>query len=104
MGMRQDVIDAKNELQVLKSNTVAMEILHEYKVSSSIAEKSSKRMFIIAMTIIVMFIGLLGYTIYILNDISQVTSTEVQQENESGNNNYIGRDGDINGETKGKNS
>ena len=31
-------------------------------------------------------------------------SVEVKQENESGNNNYIGNDGDINAETDGQNN
>jgi len=99
--MREDIADTRSELQVLKNNTMAMEIIHEYKTASSVADKSSKRLFIVCMTVIIMFIGLLGYTIYLLNDISRVTTTDVQQENQSGDNNYIGRDGDINnGETK----
>lgn len=50
-------------------------------------------------------VGVTCYTIYLLNDIAVVESTDITQETEDGDNNYIGNDGDIvNGETESKNS
>lgn len=70
----------------------ATEMLHILKVQN-------KRLFIIWLVTFVAFIGLLGYTLWLQNDIGTIEET-VTQENESGYNNYIGNDGDIvNGET-----
>lgn len=96
MGLKEDFNETKKELEELKEQSFAMEILQDYK-------KVNKRQFIIIIILIFALIGSIGYTIYLLNDISQVTTTDVQQENESGDNNYIGRDGDINGKTKSDN-
>lgn len=69
----------------------ATEMLHILKVQN-------KRLFIIWLITFIAFIGLLGYTIYILNDIG-TEETTITQENDNGYNNYIGNDGDIyNGE------
>ena len=49
---------------------------------------------------LITFIALVFVCVFTYNrerEISTVETTEVQQENESGNNNYIGNDGDING-------
>ena len=77
----------------------ASEMLHILKVQN-------KRLFIIWLVTFVAFIGLLGYTLRLLNDIGTIeetTTQEVSQENDDGNNNFIGNDGDIiNGETKSK--
>jgi len=71
----------------------ATELLHILKVQN-------KRLFVIWIITFAAFICLLGYTIWLLNDISTVeTTTEVSQDTDNGNNNYIGNDGDIiNGE------
>ena len=77
----------------------ASEMLHILKVQN-------KRLFIIWLVTFVAFIGLLGYTLRLLNDIGTIeetTTQEVSQENDDGNNNFIGNDGDIiNGETESK--
>lgn len=77
----------------------ASEMLHILKVQN-------KRLFIIWLVTFVVFIGLLGYTLWLLNDIGTIeetTTQEVSQENDDGNNNFIGNDGDIiNGETESK--
>ena len=65
----------------------ATEMLHILKVQN-------KRLFIIWLVTFIAFIGMLGYTIYLLNDIG-VEETTVTQDNENGYNNYIGNDGDI---------
>lgn len=69
----------------------ASEMLHILKVQN-------KRLFIIWLVTFVAFIGLLGYTIWLLNDIGTYEDTinqEVSQESDNGNNNFIGNDGDI---------
>lgn len=65
----------------------ATEMLHILKVQN-------KRLFIIWLVTFIAFVGMLGYTIYLLNDIG-VEETTVTQDNENGYNNYIGNDGDI---------
>lgn len=78
----------------MSEESLAMSLLADMK-------KSNKRLFIIWVITFISFLGLLGYTIWLLNDISVVESTEVIQENNDGYNNYVGNDGDItNGEAK----
>lgn len=77
---------------------MAWELLQDTK-------KANKRLFIIWIITFVALIGVTCYTIYLLNDIGTIeeTTQEVSQQNESGNNNFIGNDGDIiNGEAKNK--
>ena len=66
----------------------ATEMLHILKVQN-------KRMFIVWLVTFIAFIGLLGYTIWLLNQYEYVDETNVVQENEDGYNNYIGNDEDI---------
>ena len=74
----------------------ASEMLH-------ILKTNNKRLFIIWLVTFIAFVVLLGYTIWLLNDIGTIDET-ITQQNESGYNNYIGNDGDINnGETNNKN-
>ena len=66
----------------------ATEMLHILKIQN-------KRLFIVWLVTFIAFIGLLGYTIWLLNDIGSVETT-VTQDNADGYNNYIGNDGEIN--------
>lgn len=65
----------------------ATELLHILKVQN-------KRLFIIWLVTFIAFIGLLGYTIWLLNQYEYVDES-ISQETENGYNNYIGNDGDI---------
>ena len=68
----------------------ASEMLHILKIQN-------KRLFIIWLVTFVAFIGLLGYTLWLLNDIGTIEdTTTITQDNEDGYNNYIGNNGDIN--------
>ena len=87
--IRDDLLDMKKEIKEMKEQSFAMELLHD-------ARKSNKRMFIIIIVILAMFTALLGYTLWLLNDIGTVEDTTVTQENENGYNNFIGNNGDIN--------
>lgn len=81
----------QNNEKRIHQNTGALEILKTFK-------SDSRKFFIMWLITFIAFVGLLGYTFYILSSYQQVSTTqEVEQENDSGNNNFIGRDGDING-------
>ena len=96
MGISEEVLEMKKEVKEMQEQSFAMELLKDQK-------KQNKRMFIIILVILGMFTCLLGYTIWLLNDIGitteETTTQEVTQENSNGNNNFIGNDGDI---TNGK--
>lgn len=71
----------------------ATEMLHILKVQN-------KRLFVVWIITFIAVICLLGYTIYLLNDVGTIEETTISQDNENGYNNYIGNDGDIvNGKT-----
>lgn len=92
MGLKEDVLEMKKEVQAVREQSLAMEFVKDYK-------KQNKRLFIIILVILSMWFATIGYLVYILNDIG-VEETTVEQENEDGYNNYIGNDGDIiNGKT-----
>ena len=89
--LRDDIMAVKREVNELREKSFGYELLQDMK-------KQNKRMFIIIIVILAMFTALLGYTIYLLNDIGTIeetTTQEVSQDNENGNNNFIGNDGDI---------
>ena len=93
---REEVLKMKEELKVVENQqqSFAMEFVQTLKTQN-------KRMFICWLVTFIAFIALLGYTIWLYNDISIVETTEITQDTETGYNNYIGNDGDIiNGTTK----
>lgn len=92
MGLKQDVMEMKREVKEVKEErrkSFAYELLEDYK-------KANKRYFIIIIILIICWFATMGYLVYVLNDISEVETSEVTQENDNGQNNYIGNDGDIN--------
>ena len=92
MSIREDMETLERKTEELEKQTLAMEIYSDYK-------KTNIRLFWIWIITFLALIGLSIYTISLLEDISVVETTEVSQEAEEGNNNYIGNDGDIiNGE------
>lgn len=66
----------------------ATEMLH-------ILKTQNKRMFILWIITFIAFIALLGYTIYLLNDIGTIETTTEVEQSDAENNNFIGNDGDI---------
>ena len=88
MGLKDEIEDMKKEVKDIQEHSFAMELLKDQK-------KQNKRQFIIILVILGMFTCLLGYTIWLLNDIS-TEETIITQDNTDGYNNYIGNDGDIN--------
>ena len=73
----------------IQQNTGALEILRGFK-------SDSNRWFIILIIVLCMWFLTIGYLVYVLNDTGTIEETSVTQENDSGYNNYIGNDGDIN--------
>lgn len=86
--LSDEIMAVKKEVKQLKEQSLAIELLSDQR-------KQNKRLFIIWIVTFIAFIGLLGYTIWLLNDIGTYEET-ITQENENGYNNYIGNDGDIN--------
>ena len=79
----------------ISQNTGALDVLHTIKINTIL-------FFVMWIITFIMFLLSVGYIIYIKNDTSTIitdtdTKQEVEQENENGSNNFIGRDGDING-------
>lgn len=63
------------------------------------AERTIKRLWVIIILLIVLFVGTNAAWIYYESQWEVVETTEITQENDGGYNNYIGNDGDIyNGE------
>ena len=72
-------------------------IVHESAMAR--AERTSKRLWIIILTLILLLVGSNCAWLWWSNQWETVESWEITQENEDGYNNYIGNDGDIvNGE------
>ena len=84
MGIREEMLEMKKEVEEIQEESFAMELLKD-------ARKTNKRQFIIILVILGMFTCLLGYTIWLLNDIS-TEETIITQDNKDGYNNYIGND------------
>lgn len=93
--MRDEIMEIKKEVEEVKEKSFALELLQDQR-------KANKRMFIIWIITFIALVGVSVYTVYLLNDIGTIeTTTEVDQSNSDGYNNYIGNDGDIvNGKTK----
>lgn len=87
MSLREDIEKVQKKVE---ETSFAMDLLKDYKVQN-------KRQFIIILVILGMWFATIGYLVYVLNDIGTIeeTTQEVTQENDNGNNNFIGNDGDI---------
>lgn len=64
MGIREEVLEMKKEVQEMQEESLAkqIQILQDYK-------KQNKRQFIVILVILIMWFATIGYLIYILNDI-----------------------------------
>lgn len=95
MGFKKDIKEEINEarksLEDLEKQSFAYEMLSDQR-------KQNKRIFAIWIITFVAFIGLLGYTIYLLNDFTVVETTEekydiTQDSGDGGNNNFVNGNG-----------
>lgn len=89
--MRESIKDTEEE-----HKSLAMQFVDTLKTQN-------KRLFLCWLITFIAFIGLISYTVYLLNDMMVFETTEITQESDTGYNNYIGNDGEIvNGETNNK--
>ena len=89
--MREEVMAMKEEINDLKQQSLAWEMLKDSK-------RANKRICIswaiVTVIISTFWFITMAYLIHILNDMNTTVET-VTQENGNGYNNYIGNDGDI---------
>ncbi len=90
MRLKDDVYYLQQELDGIKQESIAMDMLKDYK-------KQNKRLFIISVMAILLLAVTFGYLVYTLNDMG-IEETSVDMDAE-GSNNYIG--GDNNGTYQG---
>ena len=92
MGIHEDVEKVQKKIE---ETSLSMELL---TTQNELNAKKDKRNFIIIMTLIILLSVETIFMFYTLNDIGtyEETTQEVSQENDNGNNNFIGNDGVIN--------
>ena len=69
MGLKEEMLEMKKEVEEIQEESFAMELLKD-------ARKTNKRQFIVILVILGMFTCLLGYTIWLLTDIGVSTETD----------------------------
>ena len=82
MNLREEVVNMKKEVEDVKEKSLALELLQD-------ARKTNKRLFVIWVVTFIAFIGLLGYTIWLLNDIGSVEDTIEIEDVEEIDNSHI---------------
>ena len=95
MGLKEEVLEMKKEVQEIQEQSFAMELLTDQK-------RQNKRQFIIILVILGMWFATIGYLVYVLNDIGTITEETTTQEItdfDTINGNIVNK-GDINGEDK----
>ena len=91
MSMRDDVMEIKKELEEVREESFAMELLKDYK-------KANKRQFIIILVILTMWFATIGYLVYILNDICVIEETTQEITDFDTINGNVVNNGDVYGE------
>ena len=71
MGLKEEVLEMKKEVEEIQEHSFAMELLKDQK-------KQNKRQFIIILVILGMWFATIGYLIYVLNDIGVETTTTTE--------------------------
>lgn len=71
MGLKEELLEMKKEVEEIQEHSFAMELLKDQK-------KQNKRMFIIILVILGMWFATIGYLIYVLNDIGVETTTTTE--------------------------
>ena len=92
MSMKDEVLELKKELEEVREETFAMELLKDQR-------KQNKRQFVVILVILAMWFATIGYLVYILNDIGVIEETTTQEVTDIDTvNGSIVNNGDINGE------
>lgn len=66
---KEEIEDIKHQVEEIQEESLAYSLLRDYK-------KQTKRQFIIILVILGMFTCLLGYTLWLMNDIGVSTETD----------------------------
>lgn len=82
MTIREDMIEMKKDVEEIKTQGFAFEILSDYK-------KANKRIFIALITVLVMWFITLGYLVYVLNDIGTIETSQEIEDIDTINNSTI---------------
>ena len=82
MTLKEEVLEMKKEVQEIQEQSFAMELLTDQK-------RQNRRQFITILVILGMFTCLLGYTIWLLNDIGTTTDTIDIDDVETVDNSHI---------------
>ena len=91
MSMRDDVMEIKKELEEVREESFAMELLRDYK-------KANKRQFIIILVVLTMWFATIGYLVYILNDVGVIEETTQEITDFDTINGNVVNNGDVYGE------
>lgn len=91
MSMKEDVLEMKKEVEELKQETFAMELLKDQR-------KQNKRLFIIWIITFLTLICVTCYTIWLLNDIGVIEETTQEITDFDTINGNVVNQGDIYGE------
>ena len=90
MGLKEEVLEMKKEVQEIQEQSFAMELLTDQK-------RQNKRQFIIILVILGMWFATIGYLVYVLNDIDTETTTQEVTDIDSVDGDIINK-GDIDGQ------
>lgn len=93
--INQNISRIEKNANKIHQNTGALEILKTFKADTN-------KFFIMWLITFLAFLSLLGYVIYLSNDISRVETQQVEQDTNDGSNFYVGRD--VNGKTSSNNN
>lgn len=73
MSMKDEVLELKKELEQVREQSFAMELLQDQR-------KQNKRQFFVILVILVMWFATIGYLVWVLNDIGVIEETTYKQE------------------------
>ena len=76
--MRDDIMAVKQEIKELKEQSLAMELLQDYK-------KTNKRMFITILVILTMWFTTIGAFLYYINTTGYIEVEEIAETDDGGN-------------------
>lgn len=97
--MKETMEEVEEIKKELNQDTFAIEIIKDCKNKNIILQKTNQRLFIIWIITFIAFVCLLGYTIWLLNDIGVIEEKQEISDINSIENSSIAN-GDIYGENK----
>lgn len=89
MSLQDDMNDVRTKVKEIEEQNDLYRILNIY-------DKINKRLCIIIVALIILLTSALVYNVYITSDIGTIETTQdIDQNNTSGDNEFIGNDGNI---------